>query len=317
MSNDTETTEAIDKRDAYAIVTEAILTALESGTVPWRKPWSAAGVFPLSMSTKKPYRGINVILLSLAGAQHASPWWGTYKKITEMGGAVRQGEKSTIVTFWKKLRITEEVDGEKVKKDIFMLRYYRVFNADQADWTEGKKPVSPQRPANELTPYADAEAIMAGYRNGPTVTRKPSDQAFYLPSADTITLPELSQYSTADEFYSTAFHELTHSTGHPSRLARPGILTFTHFGSELYSKEELVAEMGAAFLCATAGIDPANTMPNSAAYLASWLRVLKGDRKMIVHAAAAAQRAADHIRGVSFAEASDTDTEKAETAQAA
>lgn len=298
----TETTEDTERRDVYSIVTETVLAALEAGTVPWRKPWASAGTFPLSMSTKKAYRGINVLLLSLAGAQYASPWWGTYKKIAEMGGAVRRGESSTMVTFWKKLRITEkDEDGAETKRDIFMLRYYRVFNADQADWTEGRKPASPERPDNEVDPLAGAEAIIAGYRNGPSVTRKLSDRAFYTPHDDSIVLPELSQYESASEFYSTAFHELTHSTGHSSRLDRDGFRTFGHFGDTNYSKEELIAEMGAAFLCGIAGIDPDTTLPNSAAYLASWLKVLRGDRKLIVHAAAAAQRAADHICGVSFA----------------
>lgn len=158
--------------DAYDLVTETIIKALEDGTVPWRKPWTTAGSFPLSLSTRKPYRGINVLLLGLAGTQYTSPWWGTYKKIHEMGGQVRKGERSTVVTFWKKLRITEEIDGKKQPKDIFMLRYYRVFNADQADWTEGRKPVPPVK--GELTEHErieSAEAIVSGYANGPAIQR--------------------------------------------------------------------------------------------------------------------------------------------------
>jgi antirestriction protein ArdC len=288
------------KFDAYEAVTATIIKALEAGTVPWRKPWGASGTLPLSLSTKKAYRGINPLLLSLSALEggYTSPWWGTYKRISEMGGQVRKGEKSTMVTLWKRIKITEtdEVTGEKKPKIIFMLRVYSVFNAEQADWAEGKEPVNPATSRTQHDPIEAAEAIVAGYPDAPRITRTASDQAFYVPTTDEITVPEIGQYAHAEEFYSTLFHEMGHSTGHPSRLDRPNITSFSHFGDEKYSKEELCAEMTAAFLCAQAGIE--TTLDNSAAYLASWLRVLKADHKLIVQAAAQAQKAAEHVLGI-------------------
>ena len=294
-----------EKFDAYTAVTDTILEALEAGTVPWRRPWTSAGTLPLSLSTGRPYRGVNVMLLSLLGAQYDSPYWGTYKKIAELGGQVRKGEKSTMVTFWKKLTITEEVDGKKQRKDIFMLRVYRVFNIDQADWAEGsKRPATPALVDHD--PIAEAEAIVAGYPDAPPIHRTLSDRAYYVPSTDEITVPVIEQHASPEHFYSTLFHEMGHSTGHTSRLARPNLMTFSHFGDEKYSKEELVAEMTAAFLSAHAGIEV--TLDNSAAYIASWLRVLKGDRKLVISAAAQAQKAAEHILGTTPApQAEDAD----------
>lgn len=288
-----------DRTDAYEVITDQIIAALEAGTVPWRKPWTSAGTLPLSMSSGKAYRGVNVLLLALVGEPYASPYWGTYAQISERGGQVRKGEKSTRITFWKSLKITDKETGKP--KIIPMLRYFRVFNADQAEWPEGSK--RPETPVKgelvEHDPIAEAEAIVAGFENAPQVTICRSDRAYYVPSEDTITVPELAQYQTPEAYYSVLFHELGHSTGHATRCNRKGIQTFSHFGDEKYSKEELVAEMTAAFLCAAAGIEI--TLDNSAAYIASWLRVLKGDKKLVVQAAAQAQKAAEHIQGISYA----------------
>jgi antirestriction protein ArdC len=292
------------KFDAYEAVTERIIAALEAGVVPWRKPWtSVGGNLPLSMSSKKPYRGVNVLLLAVANMEgnYTSPWWGTYAHIAERGGQVRKGEKSTLITFWKQINVTDKETGET--KRLPLLRVFRVFNADQADWEEGKKPVTPIR--GELVdndPIDAAEAVVNGYPNPPVIIKRIVDKAYYTPIPDEITVPVIEQYQSVSEYYSTLFHEAIHSSGHKNRLNRPELMTFSHFGDEMYSKEELVAEMGAAFLCAHAGIEAEATLENSAAYIGHWLAQLRNDKKLIVSAAAQAQRAAEHILGVSYAE---------------
>lgn len=298
-------TATAERRDVYAMVTEQVIAALEKGTVPWHQPWTVGGTgLPKSLSTRKPYRGINVLLLGLSTmeAGYKSPWWGTYDKIKDLGGQVRKGQTGTFITLWRRFRKTviDPVTGQPVAEFGFVLRYYKVFNADQADWPEGKAPAyeEPRRLVGDRVEAADK--IIAGYPNAPTLTT--GTAAFYRAALDTVTMPPLESFSVVDEFYSTMFHELTHSTGHSSRLARDGVKlgTFGAFGTPVYSKEELVAEMGAALLNAVAGIDTTVTLPNNAAYLRSWIDVLKGDARLVVNAAAQAQRAADHILGEHF-----------------
>lgn len=296
------TTATKTKTDPYDEITDRIIAALEAGVAPWRKPWTSAGTLPLSMSSGKPYRGLNVMLLALTALEqgYASPYWGTFKQINERGGNLK-GAKSTVVTLWKTFRKVDPETGEP--RTMFFLKTFRVFNADQAVWPEGsKRPVLDVELADH-DPIAEAQAIIDGYvggENGPAYRSIRSDSAHYVPATDSITVPELNQFATPEEFYSTAFHECGHSTGHRTRLARRELATFTHFGDEMYSKEELVAEMTAAFLCGHAGIE--TTLDNSAAYLANWLKALRNDKKLLVSAAGAAQKAADRIRGVSYAE---------------
>ena len=291
--------------NVYELVTEKILAALEAGMVPWHRPWDAAQGSPVSIGSNKAYRGVNVFLLEATAAieGYRSSYWGTYKAIQEQGGQVRKGEKSTLAVFWtrwtpKDREGTEERDDNGRPAQV--LRYYRVFNAEQADGLPARFVAAPSSPS-DFDPIAECETIMAGYLasdNAPTVTYGGS-RACYSPGADRVSLPERSSFESAETFYSTAFHELTHSTGHASRLARKELLEFHRFGDASYSREELVAEMGAAMLSAVAGIHQ-TTVPQSAAYLASWLKVLRGDSRMIVTAAAQAQKAADMIRRVSY-----------------
>lgn len=281
--------------DAYEKITEQITSMLETGTVPWRKPWNAAGSAPTSLSTGKPYRGINVMILSMTALVegYASPFWGTYKQITERGGQVNKGEKATHVTLWTKAESKKEKDANGDPKTFMFMRTFPVFSVDQADWSEG---VKPERPAlAEHDPIAEAEAIAEAYlADGPSFSTG-GGRAYYSPSRDAVCIPEMGTFHTPEGYYATLFHELTHSTGHVSRLARDGVTEGHRFGDADYSKEELVAELGAAFLCAETGINPDETLANSASYIANWLRVLKDDPKMIVQAASKAQKAAELV----------------------
>ena len=309
--------------DVYNIVTDKVIAALEGGSAPWRKPWikTADGGLPLSMSTKKPYRGINVFLLWLEAMEHGytSPWWGTYKQITELGGQVRKGEKSSLVVFWKILDkdVTDATGQTKVQK-IYFLRYFNVFNSGQADGLPEKFYPAPEaQSADDLNRINGAqivaETIFADYLARENIELRNTDknQCFYQPGADFINLPPTTSFPVIEEYYSAAFHEAGHSTGHASRLNREGIITHTHFGSELYSKEELVAEMTSAFLCGVTGIE--TTIENSAAYLANWCSKLREDPKLIVQAAALAQKASDYVQGTVFgSEASSEPTEALE-----
>lgn len=270
----------------YEMVTERITKLLESGVVPWRRPWKVNAA--VNWETQKPYRGINTLLLE--GGEYAS-----FKQITESGGHVKKGEKGHIVVFWTWLEKENEETG--VKEKIPYLRYYTVFEINkQCERLQSKRTDE----VYDHDPIEEAEKIIEGYLDRPPI-RFESGRAFYVPSQDYISIPPLCDYEKPEEYYSTMFHEQIHSTGHLSRLNRPGIVETAAFGSENYSKEELVAEIGAAMLCAVAGIDN-STIENSAAYLNGWLRVLKNDKRLMIQAAAQAQRAADYVLGVTFQE---------------
>ncbi len=271
----------------YEIVTERILGELEKGEVPWRKPWRTLS--PVNLVSKKPYRGINVFLLAFAG--YGSQYWLTYRQAQALGGNVRRGEHGTKIVFWKcKTRERETADGEVEERKSAFLRYYTVFNLEQ---TEGLRALLALPPAFPIEP---AEAIVAGMPNPPAFEQ--DFRAAYVPSKDTVTMPSRTAFPSQAEYYSTLFHELTHSTGHAKRLAREGFDKPQLVRQRSYSREELIAEMGSAMLCGVAGIEQ-STVANSVAYLQSWTARLKGDSRLVVSAAAAAQKAADYIRGES------------------
>lgn len=290
------------KRDVYSAVTEQVIQALEGGTVPWHRPWDAESGLPRSLATRRHYRGVNVFLLGLraAASGFGSPWWGTYGQVQALGGQVKRGEKAALVVLWRELPPKGDEEGDDGKdtgaRRRLVLRHFNVFNAEQADGLPKHLTEPPE--GHAFDPIQRCEQIAAGYRGGPTVGHGGAD-AFYSPARDHIQMPERGAFDCAAEYYSTLFHEMTHSTGHGRRLARPGLLEHHRFGDAAYCKEELVAEMGAAMLCGVAGIDQA-TVPNSAAYVRSWLSVLRGDTKLVVNAAAQAQRGADHILGAEF-----------------
>jgi antirestriction protein ArdC len=280
--------------EVYSIITERIIALLEQGTVPWQKPWNGGEQAPQNLVTRKPYRGVNVFLLN--AAHYASPFWLTFKQAQELGGHVRKGEKAFPVVFWKWLEV-ENDNGSKER--VPFLRYYSVFNVAQCEGIEGHVPSSSET-KREHAPAEAAECIVQGMPKRPEIKLGQS-QAFYSPGTDFVGMPDPDQFRSSEDYYSVLFHELTHSTGHESRLNRKGVAgsdgQWSAFGSGSYAKEELVAEMGAAFLCGQAGIVE-RTIDNSAAYLASWLARLKDDPKLVVQAAAQAQKAADFILSV-------------------
>lgn len=279
-----------EKTDVYGIITDRIVEMLEKGVAPWRKPWTGGGL-PVNMVSKKHYRGINTFLLY--SSPHSTPYWLTFKQAKEMGGNVRKGEKGMPVIFWK---LYEKENAEGEMKKLPVLRYYTVFNADQCEGIE-----APAEDAREWehNPIEAAEAIQLAMPNRPTVEFG-GTRAFYQPATDSVTVPELKRFEKPEEFYSTLFHELAHSTGHESRLNREGVTGMHFFGDHEYSKEELIAEMTAAFLCGHCGIDNA-TLENSAAYLQGWIKALKGDKRLAITAAAQAQKAANYILNIKAA----------------
>ena len=275
--------------DVYQQITDRIIAELEQGTVPWHKPWNAGSDAPRSLATGKPYRGINSLLLALEREAHgyANPYWATYRQVAKQGGQVRRGEKSSPVVLWKFVKSTDKSTGET--RSVPFLRYFNVFNVDQCDGCS-TPPLAVDR---EHTPVEAAELIVQGYagtERGPRILPERGDAAYYQIVQDTVQLPKAEHFEDVGSYYSTLFHELTHSTGHESRLNR----TFgKRFGDQAYATEELTAELGACFLLAEAELQP--QYQQSAAYLDSWLKALRAEPRMVITAAGAAQKAADLI----------------------
>ena len=289
-------------KDPYQIVTDAIIAKLEEGVVPWHKPWNAGVGFPRNIDGQF-YRGINILLL---GTQdYADPRWGTFKAIQAKNGKVRKGEKGTLVVFWKQLESKTEVDAKGNPKKFWMLRYYYVFNVLQADF---EKPL-PIIETDALNYHEDedwqdaADAITAPYfeAEGAPSLHHGHTAASYSPSQDVVNMPDAERFESLDAYYWTLYHELTHSTGHEKRLNRSDLTsTEAKFGTDPYAREELVAEIGAAMLGTFAGL-PDRT-PQSAAYIAAWLTRLRDDKKLVVSAAARAQKAVECIMGTDASE---------------
>ncbi len=283
-----------ENKDIYQLITDRIIEKLEQGVIPWKKPWTAGGA-PQNLISKKEYRGINIFLLDCAG--YSFPYFLTYKQAQDRGGNVRKGEKGFPVVFWKMVQKKKSPDdpgprpGEvSTKEDTFpVLRYYTVFNVEQCDGIE--YPADWER--RPLNPIPEAERIIQGMPNRPEIKHE-QQRACYSPWFDYVNMPDKDSFVSDEAYYQVLFHELTHSTGHESRLKREGITDPTFFGSHAYSREELIAEMSATMLCGTCGIEN-STIDNSAAYIQSWLGRLRNDKKLLVHAAGQAQKAADFI----------------------
>jgi len=239
---------------------------------------------------------VNIFRLAPTAGEEddGSPFSGTYRQISGLGGQVRKGEQSTLVVFWKQAPAEhrDPQTGEIAVQHVPVLRYYRVFNAAQADRLPDRFYPAP----GEHSPMAEPQAVLDRYlADGPRLVHVPGDRADYHPATDAIRLPLPAQFRTPEAYSATAFHEAGHSTGHPTRLNRPGIAAFDHFGSGRYAREELVAQMTSALLCAQTGIDDEELFRNSASYIASWLTTLGTDHKLVITAAGRAQRACDLI----------------------
>lgn len=272
---------------AYEIITDRILAALDEGVIPWRKPWTCGGA-PRNLVTGKAYRGLNVFLTIMQG--YASPYWLTFKQAQDLGGQVRKGEKGTPVIFWNRtMRQVEGENGNIEEKEIPFMRYYTVFNLAQIDG------ITAPDQGEDFDEILACEDVIANMPQAPAIEHGRA-QASYNPAKDIVSMPPRSAFKSEAGYYGTFYHEISHSTGHVSRLNRKTITEKSGFGSEAYSKEELIAELGAAFLCGHTGIEQ-ETIENSAAYIASWRAKLSEDKRLITTAAGQAQRAADFILG--------------------
>ena len=267
--------------DIYSEITDRIISQMEEGIIPWQKPWVASGK-AISRSTGKPYSLLNQMLLGRPGE------YLTFKQCQEAGGKVKKGEKSSMVVFWKWIEQEDEETGEK--KEVPFLRYFNVFHIDQCEGVTAKHTSETAFP-DGAEPLEAAQEIIYDYlsREGVKLSHEEGDRAFYRPSTDEVVLPIRKQFTSTAEYYSTVFHELTHSTGHAKRLNRLSMPSF--FGTEDYSKEELVAEIGAATLVNHVGLETSTSLRNNAAYIQNWLKVLKDDKRFIVSAAGRAEKA--------------------------
>ena len=271
--------------DIYKEITDRIIAQMEAGVIPWQKPWVSSGK-AISRSTGKPYSLLNQMLLGRPGE------YLTFKQCQEAGGKVKKGEKASMVVFWKWIEQEDEETGEK--KEIPFLRYYNVFHIDQCEGVSAKHATETVFPEGASTVEV-AQGIVDNYlsREGVKLSYQEGDRACYRPSTDEVILPEQKQFHSTAEYYGTIFHELTHSTGYPTRLNRLSKLSF--FGTEEYSKEELVAEIGAATLVNHVGLETSTSLRNNAAYLQNWLQVLKDDKRFIVSATGKAEKAVNLI----------------------
>jgi antirestriction protein ArdC len=269
----------------YEIVAERILHALDKGVVPWRSSWKVSDTMPRNAASGKPYRGVNIMVLwaTQRAEGYAHSLWMTFNQAKQMGGSVRKGEKGTPVIFWGR---NEKDDGESY----VFARYYTVFNIEQI---EGVSVVTPEATA-PISPIEAAESIVTSYfnlPNAPLLKVGPGLEPAYRTRLDHIEMPPISSFTTREEYYSSLFHEMAHSTGHATRLDRD---MTGNFKTETYAHEELTAEMTAAFLSAEAQIDNC-VIENQAAYIAEWRARLKKDPQMLIKAAQRAQKAADYI----------------------
>lgn len=284
----------VEQQDIYQQITDEIIRDLEAGTVPWEKPWSGGLGFPRNASSSTDYNGINVLILWCKQRRQnfASSQWLTYNQAQSLGGQVKRGEKATRIVYYKALEIEKENDqGENETHKIPMLKTHAVFNLTQCEGLETLLEIETGIQAkNEIEVCESAESIIKA--SGAAVRFGTSAMAFYEPKADAIEMPERHQFNDQIGFYATMLHELTHWTGHESRLARE--FPKTDAADSVRANEELIAELGSSFLCAKAGL-PYTTQ--HASYIKAWLVALKNDKKAIFKAAARAREASEFLIG--------------------
>ncbi|MBN9483120.1 MAG: hypothetical protein BGO70_01130 [Bacteroidetes bacterium 43-93] len=295
METSTKTPDNIvTHKDVYTIINEKIIEQLEKGTAPWRNPWHTAGL-PKNLITDRQYRGINLILLASMG--YEQNYFLTYKQLTELGGSVKKDEKGHMVAFWnfpdREAENTDAIEEVQEPRKRATLRYYTVFNIAQCENIPADKlPVLQER---EFNPISACERIVAGMPQCPVIKHKEAS-AYYNPLQDYVNMPRQKSFESEEAYYSTLFHELVHSTGHHSRLARKDLIEMAEFGSDAYSHEEFVAEIGTCYFQSFTGIE--SRFEQSAAYIKGWLWKLKNDKRFIFSASAQAQKAADYILNV-------------------
>jgi len=286
------------KLDLYARVTNKILADLEQGELTWLKPWQGGHVGSRIARPRRwsgePYQGINVLLLWTAALEQGftASTWMTFKQAHDLGAHIKKGEKGSLVVYANTLTKTETQaeTGEEETHSIPFMKGYTVFNVEQID---GLPEHYTARPAPDPVNSHERDAVLdAFFQNTGVTIREGGDLAAYSEALDLIRMPPMHVFKDSENFYATLAHEACHATKHPSRLNRDcgGV----KFGDEGYAKEELVAELGAAFLCADLGITP-ETRADHAAYIASWLTALKNEKRFIFSAAAHAQRAVDYL----------------------
>lgn len=289
-----------NSNDIFQAITDRIITGLANGDVPWQSPIRKGyPMMPTNLVTGKAYTGTNALLLSMN--DFPVPYFGTFNQIKSLGGNIKPGEKATEIIFWD-IRVLNRETNESIsnvqysflpkeQKALYKVRpigrYYFVFNVTQTEDLEFPKPTR----ALSLNKKMNlCEEVVAGYQGKPAIEFKKTGLACYVPKLDEVRMLELNAFKDSESFYATLFHELSHSTGHPDRLNRPGVSGTIEFGSQVYSHEELVAEISASFLCSFAQIEN-KVIDNSVAYLNSWISKLSNDKYMIIKAASEAQKA--------------------------
>ena len=277
------------KIDVYAAINDKIIEQLNNGTVPWRKPWTDAGV-PKNIISGRNYRGINMMLLAMEGYEHNL--FLSFKQVHDIGGKVKKGEKGLVVVYWNTVNAKQDATAQneenKEQKKNHILRFYYVFNIAQCE-NIPEKYLPKERETNELPP---CEAIVKSMPLCPPIKHK-ENAAFYNFKEDFVNMPKKRSFKNDESYFSVLFHELVHSSGHESRLNRETIVQMAEFGGEAYSQEELVAEIGTCYLQSFAGIT--GEFQQSAAYIQGWLGKLKNDKRFIFQASKAAQKAVDYI----------------------
>lgn len=281
----------------YGVINDRILESLERGVVPWSIPWVHSA--PRNIISGKEYKGTNIWMLGTA--EHDNPYWGTYKQWKDKGGQVLKKEdvgKGTPIVFFKMLvsdKGKKDASGNKQISQFPLMRYSTVFNVEQTDLIDDERFKLSEADNKQIV---QCEDIVTGFKNAPELSHKNNGRAYYTPATDIVNVPDIKNFTSAEEYYSTLFHELGHSTGAIKRLNRFGKATYNHrFGSQDYSKEELIAEMIAAYACGICGIDN-KTIDRNASYIDGWMKRIKDDSQLFIKSAAAAQKATDYIRGV-------------------
>ena len=284
----------MEKINVYQIVTDRIIEQMNNGIIPWLKPWNGGDEdVAISYTTRKPYSMLNQWLLGESGE------WLTFGQIKKLGGSVKKGEKSRFVVYFEMVKVTKQNEqGEDEIKTYPLLKYYNVFHLNQTEGIESK--IKPEEIKQVPEMDATAEAVIAAYlqrENLKFQNDRRSNSAYYSPATDSVVVPMAEQFTDIAEYYSTAFHELVHSTMKEGRCDRTAENKGSFFGNAEYSREELVAEMGSAMLCSATNVETKKSFRNTVAYLQSWVKALKNDPKMIVWAASRAEKAAKYILG--------------------